>query len=96
MGGLWLCCDGDDHDSGCLENKPTGEWIEGWSLAFSSSVDVCPLEELSTSETPESAGLGGNEPEIIGRTSGAHYTIAENTEYVVEFWFSEQYCKYQI
>lgn len=34
----------------------------GWSLALSSSLDVCPLELESTSLTPESAGLGGSEP----------------------------------
>lgn len=27
---------------------------------------MCPLEELSTSDTPESAGLGGREPETTG------------------------------
>lgn len=36
----------------------------GCSLALSSSLDVCPLELESTSLTPESAGLGGSEPEI--------------------------------
>lgn len=34
---------------------------------MSSSVDVWPLDELSTSETPESAGLGGKEPETDRR-----------------------------
>lgn len=34
---------------------------------------MCPLEELSTSDTPESAGLGGNEPEKSGETSGLQY-----------------------
>lgn len=55
---------------GCLENRlPTGECIDGGcSLALSSSVDVCPDDELSTSETPESAGLGGSEP--AKRTGG--------------------------
>lgn len=38
--------------------------MEGCSLALSSSVEVCPLDELSTSDTPESAGLGGSEPEM--------------------------------
>lgn len=64
---MW--CDGEDHESEFLENKlPTGEWMDGWSLALSSSVDVCPLEELSTSDTPESAGLGGKEPESNRKT----------------------------
>ena len=67
LGALCPWWAGDDHDRGCLENKlPTGECIEGCNLAFNSSVDVCPLDELSTSETPESAGLGGKEPENFG------------------------------
>jgi hypothetical protein len=33
-----------------------------WRRAFNSSFDVWPLLLLSTSETPESAGLGGREP----------------------------------
>lgn len=67
-GGLGPWWAGEDQDRGCLEKRlPTGEWMEGCSLAFSSSVDVWPLEELSTSETPESAGLGGREPEKSGR-----------------------------
>jgi hypothetical protein len=34
----------------------------GWSLAFASSLEVCPLLLESTSDTPLSAGLGGSEP----------------------------------
>jgi hypothetical protein len=33
-----------------------------WRRAFNSSFEVWPLLLLSTSETPESAGLGGREP----------------------------------
>lgn len=33
-----------------------------WRRAFNSSFDVWPLLLLSTSDTPESAGLGGREP----------------------------------
>lgn len=38
------------------------------NLAFNSSLHGCPPElELSTSETPLSAGLGGNEPRRAGK-----------------------------
>ena len=39
-----------------------------WRILFSSS-ELCEEDEGSTSETPESAGLGGSEPEKIGKTS---------------------------
>lgn len=46
----------------------------GCSLARSSSFEPCPLLLLSTSETPESAGLGGNEP-LNGETNKTERNI---------------------
>lgn len=47
----------------------------GWSLALSSSLDVCPLELESTSLTPESAGLGGREPEKMKEYHHQHFFL---------------------
>ena len=48
----------------CATAVKSDEHLPGvsWRRAFNSSFDVWPLLLLSTSDTPESAGLGGREP----------------------------------
>ena len=46
------------------EETPILPWIWRREWIFDSSSEVCEEDEGSTSLTPESAGLGGREPEI--------------------------------
>lgn len=45
---------------------------------------MCPEDELSTSETPESAGLGGREPE----TRDTYKNTQEGAQHTKELFFS--------
>lgn len=44
---------------------------------------MCPEDELSTSETPESAGLGGREPE----TRDTYKNTQEGAQHTKELFF---------
>ena len=60
-GGRWFCC----GQFAAVAVEDVDEVLFMPSLAFSSSLQMGwppPLLELSTSETPLSAGLGGNDP----------------------------------